>query len=180
MLLRDAIQTPDTQFEVEAVIRDVGNTEFSRKSRAEYVTCRLDDGEQTMAVKIYKGNNEVPTLANVEQKATFTLKGWRSPRNNKVYVSGFWNNNDGVQDSSQASQGSSQSTDAPKGNIPTDLRCRALAIDAASRLFVGGNVSSYSTLYDQADQIVEYIETGKHPTEAATGNPIDEDFPEEP
>jgi hypothetical protein len=167
------MQNPDQQFEVTAVIRDVGNKEFTKKG-AEYVVCRLDDGQETGSVKVYKGNGELPTLANVNQKASFKIKGYKA-QNNRIYLSGFWNNEAGVQDSPQTLQNRPQSTNAPQRDatgVSIERQCVVKAVCGVDGLGLAETLTWCQTLHS-------WVATGQIPcSEPATGAPIpDDDIP---
>lgn len=81
----------------------------------------------------------------------------------------------------QTAQGQQQPAQQPNPALPlpeSGKQARALAIDIAARLVAGGKHATVE-LYGLADFIVDYIQTGKHPTGIAGVQEQNSDFPEE-
>ena len=105
-MLTQALQNPgDTNYTVLATVIQVGAIEYSGNTGKPYQRTQLNDGQIECPVRIWQGNGIPLTPAHIGQRFQFSVSGWQSPRDGKVYVSGFWQ--------SQATVGISQAPPSP-------------------------------------------------------------------
>jgi len=186
--LQDVLNNIDQKFIVQANVISVGNTQYTPQNGKAYQLVVLHDGQQQKKVRIYQGTGQPMTERLVGLSEAFQLSSYSPPRG--VFISGFWqaplDAGQVQQVVRQAQQPSSQQPAQRVGGHPVvnkpqippaaqkaidghltdkereNLKTVRTAIMTAKDLVIAN--PSWD-IFITADEIVEYIQTGRHPAQ---------------
>jgi hypothetical protein len=163
---------------VTAFISDVKDVEYNKKGTPGQSLYLRHEGTGEISWVKFTGNDVKDNPLTKDDKGTTRdFKIWPfKPKDSPNTYLYCWIQRQTSQQSQQGTQQATQQPNTLQGNQSPAQDVRAKALYIAARLVAAG-IHKEVMIYGLADCIVDYIQTGKHPTGVANANPPEEQMP---
>ena len=156
-------QANGKQLEMYGTFTEVGGAQFTQSAKAKAVCKVRDMTGIEHKVHIYKGNGQLPTPQNLNQRCQFNLSSFQGNYQGSPYIgySGFWNSTGQTAppNAPQAPQNALQSTNSGNGrNTSIERQCAWKGACNRAR----GTDMSPNDIVELARQGIYFIETGNN------------------